>query len=131
MILHSSVKISQAKSSQIEKRKSLLVNRFKRFLKILIFKNLEMYWRYAFSMLLKGYVQIVWAISRHFYIKQESKNCLLPLKRWGCRSPSKCKIFTHISSFFSKNIGAVSDEHCEWFHQDINGMEERYQGVCY
>ncbi|UYV83539.1 hypothetical protein LAZ67_23001414 [Cordylochernes scorpioides] len=30
--------------------------------------------------------------------------------------------------FLPDNLGAVSDEHCERFHQDISSMEKRYQG---
>jgi hypothetical protein len=30
--------------------------------------------------------------------------------------------------FFPDNLGAVSDEHGERFHQDIANMEKRYQG---
>jgi hypothetical protein len=30
--------------------------------------------------------------------------------------------------FFPENLGAVSDEHRERFHQDISNMEKRYQG---
>ncbi|UYV73962.1 hypothetical protein LAZ67_11001610 [Cordylochernes scorpioides] len=30
--------------------------------------------------------------------------------------------------FFPENLGAVSDEHGERFHQDISSMEKRYQG---
>ena len=30
--------------------------------------------------------------------------------------------------FFPENNGDVSDEHGERFHQDISGMERRYQG---
>jgi hypothetical protein len=30
--------------------------------------------------------------------------------------------------FFPDNLGAVSDEHGERFHQDIASMEKRYQG---
>ena len=30
--------------------------------------------------------------------------------------------------FFRENIGEVSDEHGERFHQDILAMEKRYQG---
>jgi hypothetical protein len=29
--------------------------------------------------------------------------------------------------FFPENLGAVSDEHGERFHQDISNMEKRYQ----
>jgi len=30
--------------------------------------------------------------------------------------------------FFLENLGEVSDEHGERFHQDIMSMEKRYQG---
>jgi hypothetical protein len=30
--------------------------------------------------------------------------------------------------FFPENLGAVSDEHGERFHQDTSNMEKRYQG---
>jgi hypothetical protein len=30
--------------------------------------------------------------------------------------------------FFPENLGAVSDEHGERFHQDISNMEKWYQG---
>jgi hypothetical protein len=30
--------------------------------------------------------------------------------------------------FFPENLGAVSVEHGERFHQDISNMEKRYQG---
>jgi hypothetical protein len=30
--------------------------------------------------------------------------------------------------FFPENLGAVSDEHRERFHQDISNMEKLYQG---
>ncbi|KDR17432.1 hypothetical protein L798_08559 [Zootermopsis nevadensis] len=30
--------------------------------------------------------------------------------------------------FFPQNLGAVSDEHGECFHQDISVMEKQYQG---
>jgi len=30
--------------------------------------------------------------------------------------------------FFTENLGAVSDEHGERFHQDITAMEKQYQG---
>jgi hypothetical protein len=30
--------------------------------------------------------------------------------------------------FFRDNLGGVSDEHGEQFHQDITSMEKRYQG---
>jgi hypothetical protein len=33
-----------------------------------------------------------------------------------------------ILDFFPENLGKVSDEHGERFHQDIMGMENQYQG---
>jgi hypothetical protein len=30
--------------------------------------------------------------------------------------------------FFPENLGVVSDEHGERFHQDISNMKKRYQG---
>lgn len=48
--------------------------------------------------------------------------------RLGCRMSIKMHyIFSHID-FFPPNLGAVSDEHGERFHQDIHKMEKRYQG---
>lgn len=41
------------------------------------------------------------------------------------------EILTFLDShldFFFKNLGDISDEHAERFHQDISTMEERYQG---
>jgi hypothetical protein len=32
--------------------------------------------------------------------------------------------------FVPENLGAVSDEHGEPFHQEISVMEKRYQGQC-
>jgi hypothetical protein len=32
--------------------------------------------------------------------------------------------------FFPENLGAVSDEHGERFHQDISTMKQRYQDKC-
>lgn len=38
-------------------------------------------------------------------------------------------LYSHLE-FFPENLGAVSDEHGERFHQDIIVMEKRYQGKC-
>ena len=37
-------------------------------------------------------------------------------------------LYLHLE-FFPENLGAVSDEYGERFHQDIQAMEESYQGV--
>ena len=46
----------------------------------------------------------------------------------GCRMSLKIHfLYSHLN-FFPPNLGAVSDEHGERFHQDITKMESRYQG---
>lgn len=46
----------------------------------------------------------------------------------GCRmSPKLHYLHSHLD-FFRPNLGAVSEEHGERFHQDIQVMEKRYQG---
>jgi hypothetical protein len=45
-------------------------------------------------------------------------------KAIGCNMCLK----VHFLDFFPENLGAVSDEHREIFHQDISNMEKRYRG---
>lgn len=46
----------------------------------------------------------------------------------GCRMSLKIHfLHSHLDSF-PTNLGAVSDEQGERFHQDISEMERRYQG---
>jgi hypothetical protein len=40
----------------------------------------------------------------------------------------KIRILDFLLDSFAENLGAVSDEHGERFHQDIADMEHRYQG---
>ena len=40
----------------------------------------------------------------------------------------KGALFTFTFEFFRENLGQVSEEHGERFHQDIAAMEKRYQG---
>lgn len=48
--------------------------------------------------------------------------------KMGCRMSLKIHfLFSHLD-FFPDNLGAISDEHGERFHQDIALMESRYQG---
>ena len=49
-------------------------------------------------------------------------------KDLGCRMSIKLHYLTSHLEFFRPNLGAVSDEHGERFHQDIQQMERRYQG---
>ena len=49
-------------------------------------------------------------------------------KMMGCRMSLKMHFLHSHLSFFPTNLGTVSDEHGERFHQEISTMEERYQG---
>ena len=46
----------------------------------------------------------------------------------GCNMSVKLQyLYSHLNRF-PENLGAVSDEQGEWFHQELKTMEERYQG---
>ena len=56
------------------------------------------------------------------------QTCLENFRILGCNMSIKLHfLFNHLE-YFPKNLGDVSDEHGERFHQDIKIMEERYQG---
>ncbi|KAI6655630.1 Receptor-type tyrosine-protein phosphatase epsilon-like [Oopsacas minuta] len=56
------------------------------------------------------------------------KTLLYAYEKMGCRmSPQLHFLHSHID-FFPENLGAVSDEQGERFHQDIQEMETGYQG---
>lgn len=46
----------------------------------------------------------------------------------GCNMSLKIHFLESHLDFFPDNLGAVSDEHGERFHQEISIMEKRYQG---
>ncbi|UYV61239.1 hypothetical protein LAZ67_1004007 [Cordylochernes scorpioides] len=52
-------------------------------------------------------------------------NLLLSYKALGCNMSLKIHFLHSHLDFFPDNLGAVSDEHCERFHQDISSMEKR------
>ncbi|UYV70254.1 hypothetical protein LAZ67_7002290 [Cordylochernes scorpioides] len=52
---------------------------------------------------------------------------LLSYKALGCNISLKIHFLPSHLDFFPDNLGAVSDEHGERFHQDISSMEKRYQ----
>ena len=54
---------------------------------------------------------------------------LAAYKEMGCRMSIKMHFLHSHLDFFPENLGAVSDEQGERFHQDIQAMEERYKGV--
>jgi hypothetical protein len=53
---------------------------------------------------------------------------LMAYKPIGCNMSLKVHFLGSHLDFFPENLGAVSDEHGERFHQDIYNMEKRYQG---
>ena len=46
----------------------------------------------------------------------------------GCNMSLKIHFLDSHLDFFPDNLGAVSDEHGESFHQDISALEKRYHG---
>jgi len=62
------------------------------------------------------------------YYKDVVQNCLNSYRNLGYNMSIKVHfLFSHIENF-PENLGDVSDEQGEGFHQDIKIMEERYQG---
>ena len=56
------------------------------------------------------------------------KNLLVNLQAHGCRMSLKVYfLFNHLNAF-PENLGDLSEEHGERFHQDLKVMEERYKG---
>lgn len=53
---------------------------------------------------------------------------LTSYKAMGCRQSLKIHLLDGHLDFFPENLGDVSDEQGERFHQDIAAMERRYQG---
>jgi hypothetical protein len=60
--------------------------------------------------------------------KQLVDDLLCHYRNMGCRMSLKMHFLHSHLDFFPENLGAVSDEHGERFHQDISVMERRYQG---
>lgn len=56
------------------------------------------------------------------------KELLENYKALGCNMSLKIHFLHSHLDFFPPNLGAVSDEHGERFHQDIFTIEKRYQG---
>jgi hypothetical protein len=53
---------------------------------------------------------------------------LTAYKAMGCNMSLKVHFLDCHLDFFPENLGAVSDQHGERFHQDIYNMEKRYHG---
>ena len=60
--------------------------------------------------------------------KMGVENLLEAYKEMGCLKSLKMYFFHSHLDFFQTNLGAVSDQQGERFHQDIQAMEARYQG---
>jgi len=56
------------------------------------------------------------------------QDLLTSYKAMGCNISLKIHFLESHLDFFPENLGEVSDEHGESFHQDILAMEKRYQG---
>ena len=56
------------------------------------------------------------------------QNMLQKFEKLGCLMSLKLHFLKSHLDFFPPNLGAVSDEQGERFHQDIRVMERRYQG---
>ena len=74
-------------------------------------------------------------IVENFLGNHKAENCaqlvddmLDHYRKLGCRMSLKMHFLHSHLDFFPQNLGAVSDEHGERFHQDISIMEHRYQG---
>ena len=57
-----------------------------------------------------------------------SQDLLTSYKAMGCNMRLKIHFLESHLDFFAENLGEVSDEHGEIFHQDILAIEKRYQG---
>ncbi|GBN15151.1 hypothetical protein AVEN_73620-1 [Araneus ventricosus] len=60
--------------------------------------------------------------------RQIVNNLLKVYKTMGCNMPFKIHFLHSHLDFFPENLGLLSDEHGERFHQDISNIEARYQG---
>jgi hypothetical protein len=60
--------------------------------------------------------------------KLHISHLLTNYKNMGCNMSLKIHFLHSHLDFFPQNLGDLSDEHGEKFHQDIAGMERRYQG---
>lgn len=60
--------------------------------------------------------------------KQLVSDLLTSYKNMGCRQSLKIHLLDGHLDFFPENLGDVSDEQGERFHQDIAAIERRYQG---
>lgn len=60
--------------------------------------------------------------------KEIAEEMLANFKSLGCNMSVKLHFLHNHIEYFPKNLGAMSEEQGERFHQDIKTMEIRYQG---
>ena len=56
------------------------------------------------------------------------KYLLCAVQKPGCKISVKVHFLHSYLDYFAENLGAMSEEQGECFHQDIKTMEKRYQG---
>ena len=78
----------------------------------------------AFRMIVKGFLG---KHRRDDYATLVS-NLIKSYEKLSCRMSLKLHFLHSHLDFFRDNLGNVSEEHGERFHQDIQVMEKRYQG---
>jgi hypothetical protein len=74
-------------------------------------------------------------IWKDFLGNHKAANCqdvvqdlLTSYKAMGCNMSLKIHFLDSHLNFFPENLGEISDEHGEKFHQDITAVEKWYQG---
>jgi seryl-tRNA(Sec) selenium transferase len=60
--------------------------------------------------------------------KETLRNMLDKFKILGCKMSLKLYFLASHLDYFPPNLGAVSEEQVERFHQDLKDVERRYQG---
>ena len=60
--------------------------------------------------------------------KELVENLLCAFQKLGCNMNVKVHFIHSHLNYFPKNLGAMTEEQGECFHQDIKTMEKRYQG---
>ena len=86
--------------------------------------NLERNTWQAFRMIVEGFL----GNHRRDDCATVVSNLIESHEKLGCRMSLKLHFLHSHLDFFRDNLGNVSEEHGERFHQDVQVMEKRYQG---
>lgn len=81
--------------------------------------------RVAFVLVVQNFLGNKWAENNGELLD----NMFTAYEKLGCRMSLKCIFCIHISIFFPTNLGSVSNEHGERFHQYISVIERSYKGT--